>query len=88
MKKKITRLSVMQTGKFLGILYTLLAVIMVPFFLITSLGNPKAMVTMLPMLLLYPIMGFLGGMLMAAFYNLTAKWIGGIEVTVESSEAI
>lgn len=35
------------------------------------------------MLLLYPIMGFIGGILMAVFYNLTAKWIGGIEVTLE-----
>lgn len=35
------------------------------------------------MLLLYPLMGFTGGVFMAACYNLTAKWIGGIEVPVD-----
>jgi len=32
---------------------------------------------------LYGIMGFLGGILCAAIYNLFAGWIGGIEVEVE-----
>ena len=88
MKRKITRLSVVQTGKFLAVFYALFTVIMVPFFLLASLGNPKSMGAMLPMLLLYPIMGFIGGIIMAAFYNVTSKWVGGIEVTVEDSGEI
>lgn len=84
MKRRITRLSVLQTGKFLAIFYGLLTLIMIPFFLIASLGDPSAAVLMVPMLLMYPVMGFIGGIIMAAFYNLTAKWAGGIEVEVES----
>ncbi len=38
---------------------------------------------MVMMLLLYPILGFLGGMIMASLYNLSANWIGGLEVTIE-----
>jgi hypothetical protein len=87
MKRKITRISVLQTGKFLAIFYTLLIVIMVPFFLLAALGD-SSMLVILPMLLIYPIMGFIGGILMATFYNLTAKWVGGIEVTVQDSEEI
>ncbi len=32
---------------------------------------------------IYGVMGFIGGIIMAALYNLTARWIGGIEVEVE-----
>ncbi|MGZ4985098.1 MAG: DUF3566 domain-containing protein [Chthoniobacterales bacterium] len=32
---------------------------------------------------MYGVMGFIFGILMAAVYNLVARWIGGIEVEVE-----
>ena len=31
----------------------------------------------------YGVMGFIGGIIAAAIYNLIAQWIGGIEVEVE-----
>ncbi len=77
MQKKITRLSILQTGKFCAVIYALFSPIMVQFMLLAKSGPAMFM------LLLYPIMGFIGGILMAVFYNLTAKWIGGIEVTLE-----
>ncbi len=85
MKRKITRLSILQTGKFLAVFYALATAIMVPFLLLALFGNPKEFGLMILMLLIYPIMGFIGGIIMATFYNLTAKWVGGIEVTVEDS---
>ena len=85
MKKRINRLAVMQTGKMLAVLYGFLPVVMLPFMLIGIIANPKNF-PMLFMLLLYPIMGFIGGILISALYNLAAKWIGGIEVSVESIE--
>ncbi len=33
--------------------------------------------------ILYGLMGFLGGVIMAALYNLFARWVGGLEVEVE-----
>ncbi len=32
---------------------------------------------------IYGVMGFIGGIIGAAIYNLTARWIGGIGVEVE-----
>jgi len=33
--------------------------------------------------LLYGVFGFLGGLLFSWFYNVLARWIGGIEVELE-----
>ena len=87
MKKRIARLSVLQTGKFLAVMCGFLSLIRLPFMLIPMLaGGAKAVTPMLGMLLLYPIMAFISGIIMAALYNLVARWIGGIEVTVEAVE--
>jgi hypothetical protein len=32
---------------------------------------------------IYGVMGFIGGVIGAAVYNLVARWIGGIELEVE-----
>ncbi len=32
---------------------------------------------------MYGVMGFIGGVICAALYNLIARWVGGIEVEVE-----
>ena len=87
MKRRITRLTVLQTGKLLAVLYGFLSMVILPFLLIAMLfGGAKAVAPMLVMLVLYPILGFIGGVIMAALYNLASKWIGGLEVTVESTE--
>lgn len=85
MKKRITRLTVMQMGKMLGVLYGFLSLILLPFFLIGIIANPKDFF-MLFVLLIYPIAGFILGILMAFLYNIAAKWLGGIEVSVEEIE--
>jgi hypothetical protein len=87
MNKRITRLTVLQTGKVLALLYGFLGVIMLPFMLIGVIADPKSF-PILIMVILYPIIGFIGGILMAVFYNLAAKWVGGIEVSVDSVETI
>ncbi len=87
MKRRITRLTVLQTGKLLALLYGFLSMVILPFLLIAMLfGGAKAIAPMLVMVVLYPILGFIGGVIMAALYNLASKWIGGLEVTVESAE--
>ena len=87
MKKRVTRITVMQTGKLLAVLYGFISLVMLPFILIAMLaGGAKAVAPMLGMILLYPIMGFIGGILVAAIYNLAAKWVGGLEVCVETTE--
>jgi drug/metabolite transporter (DMT)-like permease len=87
MKKRITSFAVMQTGKVLAVFYGLFSLITLPIMLIGILADPSPKrFPMLLMLLLYPIMGFILGILMAALYNIAAKWIGGIEVSVEALE--
>lgn len=52
-------------------------------------GPPAALMTGIMlgfgifMPVIYGVMGFIFGIIMAAIYNLTARWIGGIEVEVE-----
>jgi len=87
MKRRITRLTVLQTGKLLAVLYGFISLVILPFMLIAMVfGGAKAIAPMLVMLVLYPIMGFIGGIIMAAIYNLAAKWVGGLEVTVDAIE--
>jgi len=87
MKLKLKRFEVLKAGYILGLLYLLLsAFILVPILLISiAFGHPNAlgvgMVIVLP--LIYGLIGFVGGMIMAALYNLVSKMIGGLEVEVE-----
>ncbi|MBD3308681.1 hypothetical protein GF348_20040 [candidate division KSB3 bacterium] len=84
MKQRITRLSVLQTGKLLAMLYGFISVIMLPFMLLGMSRHSGGGITLF-MLLLYPVMGFVGGIIMAALYNLASGWIGGLEITVEET---
>ena len=42
-----------------------------------------SMVAIVAMPIMYGIMGFIGGLIMGAFYNLVAGWVGGIEIETE-----
>ncbi len=87
MKRQITSLTILQTGKIFAVLFTFMYVVMLPFLLIPMLaGGRIAVAPMIGMLVAYPIIGFIGGILMAVIYNLAAKWVGGLEVSVEDTE--
>jgi hypothetical protein len=80
---EIKRFNIVQTGKVLGILYGMLAIIMIPFILIGIFAGGKGgegLAPMLIMVILYPVMGFIGGIIGAAFYNLAARWVGGLKI--------
>ncbi|MAB80099.1 MAG: hypothetical protein CMJ89_12175 [Planctomycetes bacterium] len=87
MKQRVTRLSVLQTGKLLGALYAMMSLVTLPFVLI-AMSRSSGGAVMVLMLLLYPFLGFVAGVITAALYNFAAKWIGGIEVTVETVEGV
>ena len=48
-------------------------------------GGMVAMAVILP--IMYGVMGFVGGVICAAMYNLIARWVGGIEFEVEDVPA-
>lgn len=74
-------------GKLLGVLYGFFPLIFILFiilgFAVTGPETRAEMVPMIVMLLLYPIMGFIGGIIGAAIYNLAAKITGDIEFELE-----
>ncbi len=97
MTRRLTRIAPLPVGKIFGILYALFGLIFIPFFAIAGLAGlfaeggegtgaaglmvagMIAMAVILP--IMYGIMGFVGGVLCAAMYNLIARWLGGIEFT-------
>jgi hypothetical protein len=91
MKKQLTHIAPLRAGIVLGVLYGILSLIAVPFFLIVAIigsksGSPAPAVfgigfaIMLPVI--YATVGFIGGIIAAAIYNLVAKWTGGLEFEV------
>ena len=91
MKKQLTHIAPLRAGIVLGVLYGILSLIAVPFFLIVAIIGSKSgsqapavfgigFAIMLPVI--YAIVGFIGGIIAAAIYNLVAKWTGGLEFEV------
>ncbi len=87
---KIMKIGVLSLGKIFGILYGLMGVVMGVFFALISLifggiATPMMFgigaVIFLP--ILYGVLGFIVGVLFAIFYNLTAKWVGGLDIETE-----
>ena len=88
MAQRIKKVSIGQSAKFLGVLYTLLGLIFVPFFLLIETFAPEGTVgfgTMfaIGMPVMYGVLGLVSGAIGASLYNLVAGWIGGIEVELE-----
>ncbi len=81
-----------------GVLYALLGVILALFFapimsIMTAYmphGTARtaggfSMGTLILVPIFYAVLGFIGGLITAFFYNLVARWTGGIEVTLDSA---
>ncbi|MDC0936052.1 hypothetical protein OAS39_07180 [Pirellulales bacterium] len=86
MERELKSLDVVQTGKILAIFYAFLGVIMIPFVVIGALANQFDTAKVVPMILMlffYPVMAFVSGIIMAALYNLVAKWFGGLRFSIE-----
>jgi hypothetical protein len=88
--QRITRFSIGQSAKFLGVLYLLFGLLFVPFFLLFGMFAPEgqgAFGTMfaVAMPLMYAVFGVIGGAIGAILYNLVAGWVGGIEVELDEA---
>ena len=91
MTKRLQHIAPLQLGIVLAALYGAISLIFVPFILIFSAigaktGNSSGifaggMIFIIFIPVLYATMGFIGGIITAAIYNLLAKWTGGIEFT-------
>lgn len=92
MKKQLTYISPLRAGIVLGILYGLLGLVFVPLFLIGAAFNSSSgahaaafgsAVFGILFPVIYGVIGFIGGLVAAAIYNLVAKWTGGLEFEVK-----
>jgi hypothetical protein len=87
MKRQITRLTVLQTGKFFAAMYGLVGIILLPLAIVVALYKGiEALALNLAMLILYPLVGFVGGVLLAWMYNIAVKLVGGLEFQVDDAE--
>jgi hypothetical protein len=94
-RRRIRRISPLSAAKVLGILYACLGLVFVPFLLIFSLvaahapNSQKALPFFISGIfavlapVLYGAMGFIGGLISAAIYNVISGLVGGIEFEVE-----
>ena len=85
MPQRIIRFSVGQTAKVLGIVYTVVGIVFVPFFVMAAKfgsANPNAPAVRVAFFLpfLYGLLGLVVTAIACAVYNLVASWVGGIEV--------
>ena len=92
MTKRLQYVAPLQLGIVLAVLYGALSLIIVPFLLLATVLGAKSqdsggffaggifLIILFP--LIYAAMGFIGGIISAAIYNLIAKWTGGIEFTL------
>ena len=94
-KRRIKRISPLQLGKMLALLYGIIGLLAIPFLLFFSTlmaqlppeqrGPLMAMGAGAALFapILYAVVGFIIGVIGAVIYNVVAKWVGGIEVEVE-----
>ena len=86
MKTRIKRIAPLQAGKMLAGVYALVSVIVIPILLIVALVGSGAHIPIgmaIGMPLLYVVIGFVGGIVGATFYNIVAGWLGGLEIDHE-----
>ena len=79
----LRRIDPLSCGKMLGTLYALLGLLVSVLGLVATLAGSNAGAGLLIVLaapILYGIGGLIGGILLAALYNLCASLVGGIEM--------
>ncbi len=93
----VKRVGVISLGKILGCVYALIGLIVGAFVSVLSLAGAFAASTggdrvaamlfggaaVIVFPLMYGLLGFLGGLLMAALYNVCASAVGGLEIELD-----
>jgi hypothetical protein len=91
MTKRLTRIAPWQAGKLLAIVYFLFSLIlMIPFYLLMQLAPPpppgSAPKFASSMVFIFPFLYGMGGLILVPLfcwlYNLSARFVGGLEVAV------
>lgn len=86
MQHEVTNIDILSTGKIFAMMYLIMALVFSPFLLLPALLSDSGFMGVgftVFMLLLYPILGFIGGMIFAVIYNVSARIVGGLSVTLQ-----
>ncbi len=91
MKRQILHVSVIQSAKVLALMYFVMGIffVVVMAFFSTFLPGPRHPLPfdmLLAMPFAYLVFGFILSVIGAWVYNMVAKWVGGVEFTVEDVE--
>lgn len=90
MKVILKRIAPLQAGKILAVIYGIFSLIFAPFMILGALfgkdGGIAAALLIVPMMLLYVVLGFIGGVVGAWIYNLVGGWVGGLELEFERED--
>lgn len=85
MKRQVTHIGVVQCGKVFAGIYSIFAIPLLGFMLLGSSFGGEALggfgIGELAVVMLYPLFGFISGVIGACLYNLVAARIGGFEYT-------
>lgn len=90
MQYRIRRFGIQSTALTVGILYFLLAVLLLPIFYLATggaLGGTVPPVTLLLIPFMYAVVGYVGSVIGCWLYNIVAGWSGGIAFTLEPAES-
>lgn len=93
MKVELKRMGVLRTGCILAVCYGIGVLIAVPFMAIAVASDSEGeawgeLFGVFFVLLLYPLLGFIGGIIMAAIYNLVVKITGGMQFELDVEPVI
>jgi len=86
---RIRRFGIQSTALTVGILYFLLAVLLLPIFYLATGGAIRATVPPITLVLIpfiYAVVGYVGSAIGCWLYNIVAGWSGGIAFTLEPAE--
>lgn len=88
MVQRLSRFSVGQTAKVLGLLYGLMGLIFLPFFVLATMyssgGDSFGVGFALVLPILYGVFGFIFTAIGCALYNWVARKVGGIELDLDT----
>ena len=89
MQYRIRRFGIQSTALTVGILYFLLALLLIPIFYLATGGAvtgalPPVMLVLIPFI--YAVVGYVGSAIGCWLYNIVAGWSGGIAFTLEPAE--
>jgi hypothetical protein len=85
---RLVRIAPIKAAKIAAVLYGLMSLLFLPFIVLSRAWatNPPSLAFFLLVIPGYACLGFVTTAIVASLYNVAARYVGGIEVTLASDE--